>query len=292
MAATRLAKDGLMDAHDHCVKFHERVLPEAFRKLLTSNAIQRWQLEIQEGIYDMLQLFIDLILARIKTEPVPVGLLNILATVTSSIRKYNAQLRQSELFWRSGDPFSKLLSKFVSLQAFDLKNDWNHKNRDRQPRGLWRDFTASVDLPQSNVEFARPSEDTMGRKQQYQWLVELINQFGQKGGFRLVQECFQTRTLNVREMAALIAPVSKCVELLDKEHVKDSISILLEHSFSHIEKMDDSDLKSKEVTAVSDLLASLKVIGIQLWPETDHVENCDRLRLNMICRFVDDILPP
>ena len=38
-------------------------------------------MEIQEGIYDMLELFIDLVLARIKTEPVPVGLLNILATV-------------------------------------------------------------------------------------------------------------------------------------------------------------------------------------------------------------------
>lgn len=165
-----------------------------------------------------------------------------------------------------------------------MKNDWNHKNRDRTGRGKWRESSSTSEQPHNNIEYARPSEDTIGRKQYY-WLVELINQFGQKGGFGLIQDCFQNRTLNVREMASLIAPVSKCVELLDKEHVRDPISVLLQLSFSHVEKMDDSELKSKEVTAVSDLLASLKVIGIQLWPETDHVEKCDGLRLNMICRY-------
>jgi ubiquitin carboxyl-terminal hydrolase 9/24 len=44
------------------------------------------------------------------------------------------------------------------------------------------------------------------------------------------------------------------------------------------------DLKSKEITALSDLLASLKVLCLEFWP--DHVEDCDRLRLNMICRML------
>ena len=49
-----------MGADEYCAKFHDRILPEAFRKLLASHATQRWGQEIQEGIYDMLELFIDL----------------------------------------------------------------------------------------------------------------------------------------------------------------------------------------------------------------------------------------
>ena len=46
-AATKLARDNLMDQNEACRKFLERILPEAFRKLLTSNATQRWMAEIQ-----------------------------------------------------------------------------------------------------------------------------------------------------------------------------------------------------------------------------------------------------
>jgi ubiquitin carboxyl-terminal hydrolase 9/24 len=70
-----------MMVDEYCSKFHDRILPEAFRKLLTSHATRGWQLEIQEGIYDLLELFIDLSIARLKTEPVPCVLLKILATV-------------------------------------------------------------------------------------------------------------------------------------------------------------------------------------------------------------------
>ena len=59
-AATKLAQENLMGADEYCAKFHDRILPEAFRKLLASHATQRWGQEIQEGIYDMLELFIDL----------------------------------------------------------------------------------------------------------------------------------------------------------------------------------------------------------------------------------------
>ena len=43
VAATRLAGEGLLEQDENCNKFIERVMPEAFRKLLTSAAINRWQ---------------------------------------------------------------------------------------------------------------------------------------------------------------------------------------------------------------------------------------------------------
>ena len=40
VAATRLAEEGLLEQDENCKKFIDRVMPEAFKKLLTSTATQ------------------------------------------------------------------------------------------------------------------------------------------------------------------------------------------------------------------------------------------------------------
>lgn len=57
-------------------RFLNRCMPEAFRKLLNSGAVHRWNPEIQRGIYNMLELFIDLLAVRLKHNPVPIAMLN------------------------------------------------------------------------------------------------------------------------------------------------------------------------------------------------------------------------
>ena len=57
-----------------CRKFLDSVMPEAFRKLLTSNATSKWHSEIQEGIYNMLELFLDLVLVRLPNPPIPISM--------------------------------------------------------------------------------------------------------------------------------------------------------------------------------------------------------------------------
>ena len=79
-----------------CQKFLNCVMPEAFKKLLTSNATAKWHSEIQEGIFNMVELFIDMCLVRLPQEPlIPISVLNTLAL------------------------------------AFDVENDWNYKNRNQ-----------------------------------------------------------------------------------------------------------------------------------------------------------------
>ena len=78
VAATKLAAEGLLEQDEHCKKFIERVMPEAFRKLLTSHATHRWQTEIQEGILLMCELYIDLLTTRLQYDPVPCSMLNTL----------------------------------------------------------------------------------------------------------------------------------------------------------------------------------------------------------------------
>ena len=73
-----------MDADENCMRFVSRCMPEAFKKLMTSNAVHRWGGEIQEGIYNMLGLLVDLVAARLKHQPVPCELLGVLNMVSLS----------------------------------------------------------------------------------------------------------------------------------------------------------------------------------------------------------------
>ena len=48
---------------------------------MNSNAVHRWNTEIQEGINNMLQLLIDLVAARLTHQPVHLHLMDILGMV-------------------------------------------------------------------------------------------------------------------------------------------------------------------------------------------------------------------
>ncbi|KAH9492249.1 Ubiquitin carboxyl-terminal hydrolase 24 [Bulinus truncatus] len=66
IASTRLMEAGLAESDEHCKRFIDRCMPEAFTKLLTSNAVHKWGIEIQEGIFNMLSLLIELVVVSLK----------------------------------------------------------------------------------------------------------------------------------------------------------------------------------------------------------------------------------
>ncbi len=247
-AATKLAEENLMAEDEYCAKFHDRILPEAFKKLLSSHATQRWQGEIQEGIFDMLELFLDLVVARLKApsppHPVPVLMLQVLAT------------------------------------AFDTKVEWNFKNRHKETRGRWTNLGADR-APHAGVVFAEGGRVGV---EQFGWLCDLINQFGENGGFDLITAGMDRPEATVRDMAALITPVANCADLLRRDGLDASLSACMTKAFKCVEGLEDKDLKSKEISALSDLLAALKTLCLHFW--LDRVEDCDRLRLSMIFRML------
>eukprot|EP00095_Tigriopus_kingsejongensis_P003305 maker-scaffold355_size198070-snap-gene-0.39 protein:Tk03305 transcript:maker-scaffold355_size198070-snap-gene-0.39-mRNA-1 annotation:"ubiquitin carboxyl-terminal hydrolase 24 isoform x8" len=241
-AATQLARQGLMDTHEPCSRFVDKILPEAFRNLLSSNATQRWQTEIQEGIYDMLDLFIELVLARIGSQPLPTGMLQTLAL------------------------------------AFDIKNGWNHTNRDRRSR-QWERPGQAV-----SRDFAQPIKNTL-RRNEYEWLCDLINLFGERQGFETWADLIvRGENVDVRTLAALITPLGGCAELLVKETVEPLLAECLEQAFKVVENLQDSEIRGKEITAVSDLLSALKVLCYHF--DSPKVEFCDEQRLEIILRML------
>jgi ubiquitin carboxyl-terminal hydrolase 9/24 len=46
-------------------------------QLSNSPAVHRWNTEIQEGIFNMLQLLVDLVAVRLQHLPVPKGLMDV-----------------------------------------------------------------------------------------------------------------------------------------------------------------------------------------------------------------------
>ena len=91
---------GRLDGHVECKQFIDGIVPEAFRKvktllfayviksvrskliqLQTTSAVFSWPREIQYGIFDMLELLVDLVGTCLCHRTVPITLLNTLAMV-------------------------------------------------------------------------------------------------------------------------------------------------------------------------------------------------------------------
>ena len=66
--------------------------------------------------------------------------------------------------------------------------------------------------------------------------------------------------MDVRCMASLLMPVANCAELLVKETVQPLLGRCMEVATTHIRQMDDNTVKSKEMVAISDLLAAIKML--------------------------------
>lgn len=113
ISAAKLAEEGLCDADESCQRFMERCLPECFHKLLNNGAVRRWGLEIQEGVFNMLDLLTNLVIVRLKHGPVPETLL-----------------------------------KNVYAVAMDSECEWNQKNKHRPP-----EFTGDITYAKSTSQF-------------------------------------------------------------------------------------------------------------------------------------------
>ena len=249
IGATKLAGEGLLEQDENCRKFVERVMPEAFKKLLTSAATQRWSSEIQEGILLMCELFMELLVTRLQYDPIPCQLLSTLA------------------------------------QICDMDNYWNSKNRDQVAKGRWETAAQPVSGVKQ-MDFARsPDNNSAYIKESYGWLVDLINMFGDKKGFQMIEEKFEkTEKMTAKEMSSLLQPFANCATLLVPDTAKTCLSPCMDAAFKYIQNIGETELKSKDINFISDLCSSLKILCCQFWPQ--HASDCDKSRFEIITRML------
>ena len=251
-----------------CSKFLDTVMPEAFKKLLSSNATAKWNREIQEGIYNMLELFVDLIVVILPKDTTPDG-----GTTTWT---YTVQPRHC----------TKILETLAL--AFDLDNDWNCKNKDQSPMGRWQPVGSNSGSDggqrrnrMEKADYALIHDHVMNN---YGWLCDMINRFGDGEGFEMILRCLNREEITCKEMAALLQPLANTADLLNREVLGEKMQVAISVAFKQIQKLDETELKTKDAFAISDLMGALKVLCHFFDP--DKTGECDKLRLSMICRML------
>ncbi|XP_078417060.1 ubiquitin carboxyl-terminal hydrolase 24 isoform X2 [Cetorhinus maximus] len=241
IASTCLARLGLADADENCKRFTDRCMPEAFKKLLTSNAVHKWGTEIHEGIYNMVMLLVDLVAERIKQDPIPIGLMGVLT------------------------------------MAFNPGNEYHFKNRMKVCQRNWADVFGDGKMyaisPPVNLQ-----------KEPHGWLIDLVNRFGEMGGFSAIQLKLGAEDIETAAVSALVQPLGVCAEYLNPTVVQPMLDPVIDKMIRYVQSLEEKDLKDKKLVTIPELLSAIKLLCMRFQPELVTV--VDDLRLDILLRML------
>ncbi|KAH1013809.1 hypothetical protein HUJ04_002748 [Dendroctonus ponderosae] len=135
--------------------------------------------------------------------------------------------------------------------------------------------------------FARPSSDPRNPRG---WLVDLINKFGELGGFQNLLERFQTgKNLSVSIVYALLTPFGLCYEFLTPHTIHKYALPVLEMVPGILEKLTDEELKreaknEQKSDIVSLIIRSAKNVASRVPDQEELIRTLEGFRLTMILR--------
>ena len=75
--------------------------------------------------------------------------------------------------------------------------------------------------------------------------MDLLNLFGAKNGFGLMQDAFDNEDLDPVSMAAILKPLGHCAELLNPKAVCPILTKCMERAVAFVTSLEDKDLKNK-----------------------------------------------
>ncbi|CAF1372553.1 unnamed protein product [Rotaria sordida] len=226
LSAIRLALDGIADQDEHCKKFMEALVPEAFRKLQCSHSIYHWGVVVQLGVFDMVQLLVDLIAARLSYSPVPIQLLQTLAIL------------------------------------FDHDSVFQQKNKNRPYDGsLYDKQLGKHILAKSSSIFS-----FFNQTEPYGWLREIINRFVLKDGIENLKKQFKSvQPLTALEYNALLSPFAQCMEYLFIDKYQQLFSEHIEQALDYVKNLKEEDFKAESTNSIFELLTTLRKISSVVW---------------------------
>ncbi|CAF0886485.1 unnamed protein product [Rotaria sordida] len=247
LSATKLALAGIADQDKNCVKFMEDLVPEAFRKLQCSHPVNNWGFEIQSGVFEMVELLIDLIAARLSYSPVPVKLLETLSIV------------------------------FDYDSVFQRKNKTKPYDRSLYDKQLDDRILAN---PPSTSTFS-----VYNRNETYGWLCQIINRFILKDGIINLKAQFQNKKqLTALEYNALLSTFINCMDYIFIDKYRQLFSEHIEQALDYIKNLKEQDFKAKSTNSVFELLSTLRKICSAVWP--NRIEQIEQLHLNLLLKMI------
>ncbi|XP_057300867.1 probable ubiquitin carboxyl-terminal hydrolase FAF-X [Hydractinia symbiolongicarpus] len=136
--------------------------------------------------------------------------------------------------------------------------------------------------------FARPSDP----RQPKGWVVDLVNRFGNLGGFDKLKKRFcEMGHLNVPIICALIKPFGLCAEVLAEKVVEEYLLPIVHIIKKFLDSLTDEVLKKESKTeskneAITVIIKSMKSIVARLPGQEDFCKELEKLRLLMILRLL------
>ncbi|CAF2084119.1 unnamed protein product [Rotaria magnacalcarata] len=246
LSATRLAIDGIADQDEHCKKFMEILIPAAFQKLQCSDRVNSWPATVQFGVFDMMQLLVDLIAARLAYSPVPTQLLETLAIL------------------------------------FDHDSVFQQKNKNRSYDGSHYDEQLGERLL---AKSSLSSFSDSNKNEQYGWLREIINRFVLKDGIQHLKRQFKSeQPLTALEYNALLSPFAQCIDYLFIDKYQQLFSEHAEEALNYVKNLKEEDFKTESASSIFELLTTLRKISSVVWE--NRVAQMEELHFDILLKMV------
>ncbi|CAF0953347.1 unnamed protein product [Adineta ricciae] len=247
LSATKLALAGTADQDEHCKKFMEILIPDAFRKLQCSHHVNNWGVEVQLGVFDMVELLVDLIAARLSYTPVPVQLLETLAILFDhdSVFQRKHKSKPYDRLLYDKQPSERLLASSPPSSTFSVYN----------------------------------------RNEPYGWLCQIINRFVSKDGIQNLKKQFKAdQPLTALEYNALLSPFVNCMDYIVVDKYRQLFSDHVEQALDYVKNLKDEDFKAKSTNSTFELLSTLRKICSVVW--SSRLGQVEELHLKLLLKMV------
>ncbi|XP_029938672.1 ubiquitin carboxyl-terminal hydrolase 24 isoform X1 [Salarias fasciatus] len=166
----------------------------------------------------------------------------------------------------------------VLTMALNPDNEYHFKNRMKACQRNW----AEVFGDEANMFAVSPSNTY--QKEPHGWLVDLVNRFGELGGFTAIQTKLNTDEIEIACVSALVQPLGVCAEYLNSSLVQPMLDPVIHKMITYVQNLEEKDLKDKRLVSIPDLLSAIKLLCMRF--QRELVTVVDDLRLDTLLRML------
>uniref|UniRef100_A0A8C5CHF3 Ubiquitin specific peptidase 24 n=1 Tax=Gadus morhua TaxID=8049 RepID=A0A8C5CHF3_GADMO len=166
----------------------------------------------------------------------------------------------------------------VLTMAFNPDNEYHFKNRMKACQRNWAELFGE----EANMFAVSPSNSY--QKEPHGWLVDLVNRFGEMGGFTAIQTKLNTEEIEIACVSALVQPLGVCAEYLNSSLVQPMLDPVIHKMITYVQNLEEKDLKDKRLVSIPDLLSAIKLLCMRF--QRELVTVVDDLRLDTLLRML------
>ncbi|XP_034385823.1 ubiquitin carboxyl-terminal hydrolase 24 isoform X6 [Cyclopterus lumpus] len=166
----------------------------------------------------------------------------------------------------------------VLTMAFNPDNEYHFKNRMKACQRNW----AEVFGEEANMFAVSPSNAY--QKEPHGWLVDLVNRFGELGGFTAIQTKLNADEIEIACVSALVQPLGVGAEYLNSSLVQPMLDPVIHKMIKYVQNLEEKDLKDKRLVSIPDLLSAIKLLCMRF--QRELVTVVDDLRLDTLLRML------